>query len=71
MALADKILEEAKKKEKEELFRKYHETQQNIGNMEKEAAGDIAKEALESAKVDEQFNKALTAASSKTATPED
>ena len=65
------MFEEAKKNEREELFRKYHESEQMIGNMEKEAAGDVQKESQESGKVDEEFDKAMTAAGSKTATPED
>ena len=71
MALADKILEEAKQKEIEEVNRKYAEGDKLVAKVEKEAAAHVEKESQDSAKVDEQFDNAMTAAGSKTATPED
>ena len=44
MALADKILEEAKQKEIEEVNRKYAEGDKLVAKVEKEAAAHVEKE---------------------------
>ena len=70
-AAADKKFDDDKKKQREEITKKYHESEKQIGEMEKTVAGDLAKEGQEGAKVQEQFHKALEAASGKNATPDD